>query len=458
MSKWKEDPSKEIVARWLFPRPRMSISSLTVQQVVRNLKRYEEGKYTEPPPDDVLKILCKEYRVEYSMIYPLLFGEERTGPLDIGLNQFIGLDEINKSDSQHCDYSFPTSRLSGCEAICVHVRLRAEGRSEIHNHMGDEFIFVMSGKVRVVLDELGYDTRALVAGEYVHFYGEHRHQVFNLGLRSAELFIIRLHPYSGGYRNYVANRIKELKKQLHEPDLDLAQKLDQVHKILEGDVLPWVSDLETSLYQSELQNPQGLTGLIREYIEHGRASLSQLIKKGKNIPNLPSPAVIRKIVNGDVVSSIGRPELKALAKLFKAPPFIFYHYLYPRRHNFVSITKQDYDLISPAEFDGEDALFYAPIRSLAGSDISVGRVVLEPGVETEKNQHPGSEFVLPLLGETEINVLPNPSLTVSTEKRNFAHFDSGHSHQLINRSPEKSEVLVIRFYQFKSVDNMLDSD
>ncbi|WP_139776800.1 cupin domain-containing protein, partial [Oceanospirillum multiglobuliferum] len=72
--------------------------------------------------------------------------------------------------------------------------------SEWVAHSGDEFVYVLSGKVRYTLRKKDYE---LTAGDSLHFDAQHRHRVVNVGPGPAELIAVGTLPlFDNGHAEF----------------------------------------------------------------------------------------------------------------------------------------------------------------------------------------------------------------------------------------------------------------
>jgi len=73
--------------------------------------------------------------------------------------------------------------------------------SEWVAHGGDEFVYVLSGKVRYTVRRKDYE---LTAGDSLHFDAQHRHRVVNVGPGPAEVIAVGTLPlFDDGHAQFV---------------------------------------------------------------------------------------------------------------------------------------------------------------------------------------------------------------------------------------------------------------
>ncbi|WP_206956360.1 helix-turn-helix domain-containing protein [Trinickia acidisoli] len=84
-------------------------------------------------------------------------------------------------------YERLSTTFDGSLLNAVKVQMLEGYSSEWVAHGGDEFVYVLSGKVRYTLRKKDYE---LTAGDSLHFNAEHRHRVVNLGPGPAELIVV----------------------------------------------------------------------------------------------------------------------------------------------------------------------------------------------------------------------------------------------------------------------------
>ncbi|WP_116138439.1 cupin domain-containing protein [Trinickia diaoshuihuensis] len=88
-------------------------------------------------------------------------------------------------------YERLSTTFSGSLLNAVKVQMMEGYSSEWVAHSGDEFVYVLSGKVRYTLRKKDYE---LTAGDSLHFDAQHRHRVVNVGPGPAELIAVGTLP------------------------------------------------------------------------------------------------------------------------------------------------------------------------------------------------------------------------------------------------------------------------
>jgi quercetin dioxygenase-like cupin family protein len=88
-------------------------------------------------------------------------------------------------------YERLSTTFDGSLLNAVKVQMMEGYSSEWVAHGGDEFVYVLSGKVRYTVRKKDYE---LTAGDSLHFDAQHRHRVVNVGPGPAELIAVGTLP------------------------------------------------------------------------------------------------------------------------------------------------------------------------------------------------------------------------------------------------------------------------
>lgn len=88
-------------------------------------------------------------------------------------------------------YERLSTTFAGSLLNAVKVQMMEGYSSEWVAHGGDEFVYVLSGKVRYTVRKKDYE---LTAGDSLHFDAQHRHRVVNVGPGPAELIAVGTLP------------------------------------------------------------------------------------------------------------------------------------------------------------------------------------------------------------------------------------------------------------------------
>jgi transcriptional regulator with XRE-family HTH domain len=98
-------------------------------------------------------------------------------------------------------YERLSTTFDGSTLNAVKVLMMEGYSSEWVAHGGDEFVYVLSGKVRYTLRRKNYE---LTAGDSLHFDAQHRHRVVNLGPGPAEVIAVGTLPlFDDGQAQFV---------------------------------------------------------------------------------------------------------------------------------------------------------------------------------------------------------------------------------------------------------------
>ena len=93
------------------------------------------------------------------------------------------------------NYSYRTLTSGAAEkhlrAFMVSIEPKERHKSVEYKHPGEEFIYVMSGKLEITL---GSNVYTLVPGETIHFDSETRHKLRNLSDEECELIVVLYTP------------------------------------------------------------------------------------------------------------------------------------------------------------------------------------------------------------------------------------------------------------------------
>lgn len=105
-------------------------------------------------------------------------------------------------------YERLSTTFEGSLLNAVKVQMLEGYSSEWVAHGGDEFVYVLSGKVRYTLRKKDY---VLAAGDSLHFNAQERHRVVNDGPGSAELIVVGTLPLFDDDQSKFAPRAKPAK-------------------------------------------------------------------------------------------------------------------------------------------------------------------------------------------------------------------------------------------------------
>lgn len=435
------------VDSWI--RPRGTPASLRY-----HLKKLEKGNLKDERELYAILPLADAYDIPYLMLDPLI-SEVCTG--HCLLERLPDFHVTSLEDRPHYGrdsvYGVPRKRLSGTDAAFVRLRLDPGGRSDTHDHPGDELLFVLDGTLEVRADNYGLRT-PLGAGDYIHFYAEQPHSAWNVSTETAKAIIIRFYQLMhGGTRRKILRDLETVRGELRR----LEAKLSPSGKRLFLDVVdPWLSETTGDpvgkvVTPNEILDPVGLSHLIQYELHRTPGpALQNFVAMAESSGYSRKRDALWKFLTGKRVRDSGRHDLDQLARVFDLPQILFYGFMFPPVPNFVVVHRND-DLVG---FSGpeagllEGATYQLPCRSLAGSDIAMTFVSLRPGGASPENRHPGFELVLPLKGTVEVRFKHGTQCTVRSEAQEYAHFRSDIEHTLVNVGPEEATLFLVRFQEF----------
>ncbi len=327
-------------------------------------------------------------------------------------------------------YSVPKEQLEGTENIAiVHLGLDASPvivdedskdaglpHSDHHRHPGEELLYVESGSIDVRFGDTGLHSR-LQAGSLIHFDSRLDHSAWNPNRQPAQCFIIRL--YRPESRRPIADEMGWL----------FQEKLDTGEEVL--DRLGLGRFLAT-LCSENMRGPSS-----------GGLTLDALARRAAQEDYPFSRSKLARIHYGK--SEVLRSELTQLARIYEVEPMILYNFLLPYYQHAIAVhgmadTKRF--TRETEKFLPEGVTYRLPFRRLASSEMMISLVTLKENVQTEVSRHAGWELIKPLEGDVSIILGTTSSLVT---EGSFAHFDSSHDHQAINKGKKPVTILSVRF-------------
>ncbi|MCG8652363.1 MAG: cupin domain-containing protein [Pirellulales bacterium] len=437
--------------RYLRSKGPGSETSLIQRFRERGIEAIEDSSsgYIELSYDDC-ELLAEAYQVHRLLLDPALSDPSEDVCLVHQLDEFFHVgDRDQRVYGDNSEYFTPPQRLAFADDLAVvRVRIDPGGHSDTHRHDGDELIFVREGSVHILLRNSGLRAH-LDKRDYIHFYSEQEHCVFNDSSTPAELFIIRFKPSSRRFALYRALRAKR-------PTGDFVARAVR-------ELLASVAPYPTTVSFAEADNPEVLDrfGLARflqllageSFRGKGaRLTLDQLTQRAEHTKF--NRAKFHRIHNG--LTPLTKHDLFQLASIYEVAPILLFDYLFPvvrnaivvRRHadhDLYAYSSGDYRTASAEFLPDSQSTYLVPCRRLADTDVAITIIQLSSGASTPTNRHPGHEILLPITGEVELR-FGNTSTNISAERGQFAHFQAFRNHSVHNVGSQDAEVLVIRTY------------
>lgn len=398
------------------------------------------GEYPYPIRFAELPLLEECFHINRLLFYPLLSAVERRPVVILSLDEDFHNPErrmpLPKPDTgplgKNRDYATPARRLAGADATFVRLLLGGKGASANHEHPGDELLLVIDGQVEIRFDANGIRT-VMNKGDLVHFYAEQRHQVFNLGPRPAELFIVRFHQFasSKGFDSrqdvwHAVDRLlaADVPERPGDPDLSIQEHARH-----------WIRE---SIPHYSLSVPThdylGLSRFLQQWLRWKKPEESR--------QNLQSQ--LDQLSPTNLATLDWDEMLEDFPRMLGVDRFLLEGFASPAVPAVVLVREQDYTRQDSHQGIG-GAAYSLPQRNLSCSDISIAKVKLNAGSSGPKNSHPGLEAILCLKGTVTIEVDGAGATVVGP--RCLCHFDSTLRHRVRNLGDGEAAYFVIRFYR-----------
>ena len=348
-------------------------------------------------------------------------------------------------------YSIPDTRLEGLDAAFGHLELLPGGRSDLHEHPGDEILIALEGECQVMFVHSGI-RMTLRSGDMVHFYGEQKHVAWNVAHSRCRLFVIRFYQIeTDGTRQHVSDQI--------ESNVYLPWNKIPV-------VRDWVSQIKTfvPVQTSDPTMVQDPVGFGR-FLEKLRIDFFPDCRHPRDLSDVSRALKKRGVISRDFdierledgLDYLPKRDLLPLGVLYDTAPILLYNWLFPAAQGAVAIVTSDDgrnpihlpDLVevSPEFVKEEGVRYWVPRRNLALSDIAVTHVRLARGAKTPVNKHPGSELLVPTRGAVEVEIPDlNRKVAAHFEPLILGHYPSHMLHSVWNPTDDDSEFWVIRFH------------
>ncbi|MFO7963200.1 MAG: cupin domain-containing protein [Desulfobacterales bacterium] len=146
---------------------------------IDKIKKIESGK--ERPPVGALLQISKALEVDSSFLL-----KEQAAVSKKRIKAFVERTE---------DYAYrtltPGAENKHLKAFAVTIESMQEHKGVSYQHEGEEFVYVLSGKIEVTVGE---HVTSLKSGETLHFNSGIRHKLKNTGKEDAELLVVLYVP------------------------------------------------------------------------------------------------------------------------------------------------------------------------------------------------------------------------------------------------------------------------
>lgn len=146
---------------------------------IDTIKKIESGK--ERPPVGTLLQISKALEVDSSFLL-----KEQAASSENRARAFTKRTE---------DYAYktltPGAENKHLKAFAISIEAMQEHKGVSYQHEGEEFVYVLSGKVEVTVGE---HVNTLKKGDSLHFNSGIRHKLKNIGKKDAELLVVLYVP------------------------------------------------------------------------------------------------------------------------------------------------------------------------------------------------------------------------------------------------------------------------
>jgi transcriptional regulator with XRE-family HTH domain len=144
------------------------------------ISQVEKGEVT--PPVSVLLQLSRALEIDSS----ILLMEERKRAA-----KQSGDDYQKRTEAYSYENLTPDARHKHLKAFRVFVDPKSAHKGDIYQHLGEEFQYVLRGKVEVTVGE---NKNVLGPGESIHFNSSIVHKLRNISSEKAELLVVLYTP------------------------------------------------------------------------------------------------------------------------------------------------------------------------------------------------------------------------------------------------------------------------
>jgi quercetin dioxygenase-like cupin family protein len=360
-----------------------------------------------------------------------------------------------RSYGKRTRYHIPDLKLKDTDPAFIYLVLRppagevsSHARSDEHHHPGEEWLFVLKGKVEVRLADSGANI-VLEKFCYAHFYAEQTHAAHYLEgegeSREAHVLIIRL------YQRLPNPTSREAMRQRLWEDLRSDGEIDTHDAPL---VAAWIAETAATrsiksgrtLPPKEISNRLGFARFLMNYRTTQKSSSRY------------SDDWLSRVARG--LAKVTLTEIPDIRRAFGVPHLFLWEFLFPGVPREVVVREFAKPLegysnwINLERLADDETLKYLPVgqvkylvpsRSLACSDLSVVWIELEPEKSTPAHQHQGSELLIPMEGSVTLLVDGKPICSVAAGQ-SMAHYFTDKQHCMSNNSDKaRAKVLVLRF-------------
>ncbi len=144
------------------------------------ISQVEKGEVT--PPVSVLLQLSRALEIDSS----LLLREEKEREVKKSRD-----DYQKRTEAYTYENLTPEARHRHLKAFKVFIEPKSEHKGVSYQHLGEEFQYVLRGKVEVIVGE---NRNVLGPGECLHFNSSINHRLRNLSSEKAELLVVLYTP------------------------------------------------------------------------------------------------------------------------------------------------------------------------------------------------------------------------------------------------------------------------
>lgn len=376
-----------------------------------NFEIFEQGKLSTVFFYEDVRLFASVYGI-HTLLLDHLFSQiaEKTTPLVVSIEEgFVPVGDMgDRFYGSDCQYKIAHQRLIDSKIALIYLTLDPDGHSDVHEHPGDELLLVMEGSVEIRFENSGMRV-SLSKGDFVHFYSEQRHGVWNVSGDVASAFIVR------GYS--------------HEPEEK--RKNNSEH------------------YRSGLLTPDATQNMLKQYIKLFHKTLPDIPEFEHDHEQISQGLSLlqEKSVISDDMDRKKQEQLIKLAKIYNIRPILLNHFQSQFVTNAVVIRLEenpDWVSLSESVTQSEGVSYKIPRRNLAFSNITIALATLAPGAQTLKNSHPGSEIILPFSGRIKL-FFDRSEYEISSKPPQYIHFQSDLSHIVANPGSEVAQFYVVRF-------------
>ena len=408
--------------------------------------------------------LAETFKIHVLLLDPLFSHAVEAEGVALSLNRdFVPIgDARDKRYGRGVQYKIPWKRLADTDAVLAFLDLPPQTKSDVHSHLGDEFLFVISGEVVIAFEDTEVST-TLGQGDYIHYYAEQTHAAANVTLNPAELFIVRFYQLrTEGTRQGIKRAVDDAVSEA--PSLAGKTKIPPA-------LVPWlramssipvpIGGVPTESEWSRKPNEQrprlvkDTAGLGR-FLEEVRVMRAHSSYKMVCDASGESAEYHRQLENG--IAEVPCADLCNIAEWYGVQEMLLHNYICPAFPHVVAVRgltspsiSKDFAAVAEQVTEGSSVKYGLPRRNLMYSDMSINLTMLKPNQATLANAHPGFEFVMPLEGVCKVVFESSGTVfRASAHERGYVHYSSEQLHRVVTES-EPARVLVIRFYRDRRV-------